>query len=196
MSLREPILGVILAGGASSRFGSDKALALLAGMPLIEHVVRRAGPQVGSLAISGAAVAPRGLPLIADLERGEGPLSGVLSSLAWAEANGFGLMATFPCDGPFFPDDLVTRLSSALERTVHCTVARSGPDKHYTYAVWRTACRPALKTAYGQGLRSLHGAAEALTAAYVNFPRDAFFNINRPEDLARAETLLAQTAGF
>lgn len=192
-SLRQSILGVILAGGASSRFGSDKASAVLAGLPLIEHVARRASPQVGSLAISGAAVALQGLPLIADREKGEGPLAGVLSSLVWAEAHGFTLLATFACDGPVFPDDLVTRLSSGT--TGDCAIARCGPDKHYTYGVWRTACRPVLEDGYARGWRSLKGAAEALSAAYVDFPPNTFFNINCPEDLARAELLLAQAAG-
>ncbi len=196
VSLRESILGVILAGGASRRFGSDKALARLAGMPLIEHVARRAKPQVGLLAVSGAASAPLGLPVIADREKGAGPLSGIVSSLAWAEANGFTLLATFACDGPFFPGDLVTQLSSELGAAAGCVMARCGPDKHYTYGVWRTACKPALEVAYAGGLRSLRGVAEILTTAYVDFPANTFFNINCPEDLARAEKLLAQTVGF
>lgn len=192
VSQRERILGVILAGGASRRFGSDKALARLAGVSLIEHVARWALPQVGLLAVSGAAIAP--LPVIADREKDAGPLCGILSSLAWAEANGFARLATFACDGPIFPHDLVTQLSSGA--AADCVMARCGADKHYTYGVWRTACRPALEMAYAGGLRSLRGAAEALTAAYVDFAPDAFFNINHPEDLASAEALLAQTAGF
>jgi molybdopterin-guanine dinucleotide biosynthesis protein A len=196
VSLRESILGVILAGGASRRFGSDKALAPLAGMPLIEHVARRAQPQVGLLAVNGAASALPTLAVIADREKGAGPLSGIVSSLAWAEANGFALLATFACDGPIFPADLVARLSSELGATVNCVMARCGPDKHYTYGVWPTACRPALEKAYAEGLRSLRGAAEALTVAYVDFPPNTFFNINRIEDLTSAEKLLAQTTSF
>lgn len=195
MSPRESILGVILAGGASRRFGSDKALALLGGTPLIEHVARRAKPQVGSLAVSGAASAPLGLEVIADREKGAGPLSGIVSSLAWADANGFTLLATFACDGPFIPEDLVTRLSSELGATVDCVMASCGPDKHYTYAVWRPVCRPALEIAYARGLRSLRGVTDAVAVRYVDFPPTTFFNINRPEDLASAEKLLAQMAG-
>lgn len=196
MSLRESVLGVILAGGTSRRFGSDKALAELAGAPLIEHVVRRAAPQVGVLAVSGVASSSMGLPIIADREKSEGPLCGVLSSLIWADTKGFTLLATFACDGPFFPEDLVTRLSSGLGTTVDCAMARSGTDKHYTYGIWRTACKPALELAYAEGLRSLRGAAKALTVAYVDFPPNTFFNINRPEDLVNAEKMLGRIGGF
>lgn len=193
MKLLKSVLGVILAGGTSRRFGSNKAFAPLAGMPLIEHVARRAAPQVGLLVVSGAASAPLGLPVIADREEGEGPLAGVLSSLAWADTHGFGYMATFACDGPCFPHDLVQRLSTAM--VGDCAMAQCGPDKHYTYGLWQTACRPALEQAYVKGLRSLGGAAEVMAAVYVNFPPNAFFNINCPEDLAHAEALLTREAG-
>ncbi len=187
------ILGVILAGGASRRFGTDKALVPLAGVPLIEHVAHRARPQVDALAISrGPDVpVPLDLPVIRDQEAAQGPLSGIGSSLAWAEANGFDLIATFPCDGPLFPSDLVARLSTALAGC-DCTMARSGDDRHHTYGLWRTDSRPRVAQAFRRGLRSLRGIADVLSVSYLDFGPAVFLNINSPENLGRAEELLAQ----
>ncbi len=187
------ILGVILAGGASRRFGSDKALVPLAGVPLVEHVAFHAKPQVDALAISRSMEAPLtlDLPLIVDHEPAQGPLSGVVSSFAWAEANGFALVATFPCDGPRFPADLVVRLSQALGQH-DCAMACSGTDRYYTYGLWRTAALPSVTRHFTDGVRSLRTAADLLSVAFVAWEADDFLNINRPEDLARAEELLAR----
>lgn len=182
------VLGVILAGGASRRFGSDKALVELSGIPLIGHVARRARPQVDALAISRSAGAPIpiDLPVIADRQPSQGPLSGIVSSLQWAEANRFALMATFPCDGPVFPSDLVVRLQAALDGK-DCAMASSGAERHYTYGVWRTCCLPRLAEAFDGGLRSLRGIADVLSVTYRDFGPDVFLNINCREDLDRVK---------
>lgn len=88
------ILGVILAGGRSSRFGKDKALGQLGGQRLIDHVVARAAPQVGGLAVSGRDYG-LGLPVIPDCEPGQGPLGGLLSAVHWAQNKGFDAVASF-----------------------------------------------------------------------------------------------------
>lgn len=186
------ILGVILAGGASRRFGRDKAFADLLGVPLIEHVARRAQDQVDVVAVSGGAtLAALNLPVIADREPAQGPLRGIESSLAWATAGGFNLVATFPCDGPLFPVDLVARLGSALG-CGDLAMVRCGLDRHYTYGLWRTAAQPAVASMLADGVRSLRDAANALSATFLDCEPADFLNINRPEDLARAELLFAQ----
>jgi molybdenum cofactor guanylyltransferase len=193
------ILGVILAGGASRRFGADKAAAVLGGVSLLERTVARARPQVADLAISAARHVPSELPVIVDRVAGQGPLTGILSSLGWAAEQGFGLIATFPCDAPFFPMNLVARLTAASGDGDDCAIARRGEDGQYAFALWRTSCEPRLARAFAAGVRSLHKAAAMVNCIHVDFPIDgdgpdgnAFFNINRPKDLASAEEWLKQ----
>lgn len=107
--MRRPILGVVLAGGASRRFGSDKALALLDGRPLIAHAIAALAPHVGAVAIAGARFGD--LASIADWPGpGLGPLGGLAGALRHAAGHGFEAVLTVPCDTPRIPDDALRRL--------------------------------------------------------------------------------------
>ncbi|MBU6297027.1 MAG: molybdenum cofactor guanylyltransferase [Alphaproteobacteria bacterium] len=201
MTDRTGTLGVILAGGGSRRFGMPKDTAILGGIPLLQHVVARARPQVARLALSvGAAdVANAQLPVIRDHAPGEGPLAGILAALENAAAEGFAFVATFPCDAPFFPANLIDHLRSGMQDGVDCTMARRGKDCHYVFGLWRTSCLPRLQAAFALGARSMRKLGDTLECCYVDFPLqgdgpdgNAFFNINRPDDLAAAEAWLKQ----
>jgi molybdopterin-guanine dinucleotide biosynthesis protein A len=99
------VLGAVLAGGASSRFGSDKAMASLHGKPLIEHVIFRLRPQVSDLLVVGrdhpgeVSIPDRPAP-------GLGPLGGLCAALAHAVAGGYDEVLTSGCDLPELPLDL------------------------------------------------------------------------------------------
>jgi molybdenum cofactor guanylyltransferase len=197
----ERTLGVILAGGESRRFGADKAAARLGGRTLLEHAIARARPQVDDLAISASNPAAAGPIAIPDGAPGQGPLSGVLASLRRAQARGFDMMATFPCDAPFFPANLVERLRTGLGDDIDCAIAKRGPDHHYVFALWRTSCAESLADAFGDGLRSLRGISTVLRVEFVTFPvrgdgpdGNAFFNINLPENLTVAEAWISSRA--
>lgn len=105
------LLGAILAGGASRRFGTDKALALLDGKPLIAHVIDRLRPQVAAVVVVGRDQSDaRSIP---DLPQpGLGPLGGLNAALALAAAEGFDAVLTSGCDLPRLPLDLAARLGS------------------------------------------------------------------------------------
>ena len=104
------ILGAVLAGGASRRFGSDKALAPLGGAPMLDHIVKTLTPQVAELAICGRSWGKlRTLP-DASAER-IGPLAGLESALRYAATNGFGAVLTTPVDVVPLPHDLIARLA-------------------------------------------------------------------------------------
>lgn len=188
---REEILGVILAGGQSRRFGQDKAVANLGQQSLIEHVLARAMPQVGAMAVSGRDYG-LGVPVIADLVPGEGPLGGVLSSLVWAHEKGFGAIATFSCDAPFFPMDLVAKLTKPLQRGAACCYVRSKSGRHPIFGIWPVSVAAELGALYGDGVRALKSSQDRLNGAAVSFPEgpapgdDMFFNINRQADQAIA----------
>jgi len=99
------ILGAILAGGHSRRFGSDKALALLAGVPLLDHVRRRLAAQCETVVVVG-----RDWPgLISVPDRpapGLGPLGALAGALHHAAHHAYDAVLTSGCDLPDLPTDL------------------------------------------------------------------------------------------
>jgi molybdopterin-guanine dinucleotide biosynthesis protein A len=193
------ILGVILAGGQSRRFGRDKALALLDGRRLIERVVARAMSQTAALAISGRDYR-LGLPVIPDAMASEGPLTGVLSALQWAGIAGYAAVATFSCDAPFFPRDMVARLAEELSPTSGCSFVRAQRTRHPVFALWRVCALSRLQEVYDTGTRSLMVAQDRIGAAAVSFAAgpgpggDMFFNINRQDDQSLAQAWLKRRA--
>ena len=90
MKVREHSVGILLAGGKSSRMGGgDKCLLPLAGRPILAHVIERLKPQVAELIISANGESTRfsdfGLPVVEDRLGGYvGPLAGILAGLEWA----------------------------------------------------------------------------------------------------------------
>lgn len=196
--------GVLLAGGQSQRMGGgDKTLRLLAGKPILAHVIERAKPQVDALVLNAngdpARFAPFGLPVIADDITGfAGPLAGVLAGLDWAaqhlpEAE---LVASFATDAPFLPRDLVRRLAVALEEGgFDLACAQSNGQAHPVFGLWQVSLRDDLRAALKGGLRKVDQWTRRFKLVEVEFlaePVDPFFNANRPEDLAEAERLVAE----
>ncbi len=197
------ILGVILAGGRSQRFGGgDKALADLAGRSILERVVARFRPQVGRLMLNVNGDARRfadfGIETIADRENPElGPLSGLLAAMDWAaeQAPDTRLIATVSADVPFLPNDLVSRLDAA--RNGGIAIAMSAGRRHPTVGLWPLHVRQAVADALSRRALSIDRLASALNAVAVPFPMsnssgheiDPFFNINTQDDLAAARVL-------
>lgn len=106
------ILGAILAGGRSRRFGSDKAVALLDGASLIDRVVAALAPQTDGIVLCGRASAE--IAWVSDRPHADlGPLGGLAAALRHAFDNGYDLVASVPCDTPVLPADLVARLAPA-----------------------------------------------------------------------------------
>lgn len=187
------VLGVILAGGQARRMGGrDKALLTLGGETLLERAEARLGPQVDALAVNANGDPARlgtDLPVLPDGRwEGEGPLAGVLAGLARAETEGHEHVATVAVDTPFFPADLVARLREAAAPLACAATDRTHP----TFGWWPVALRDALEGALEAGTRKIdaftavHG---CVSATFASKPFDPFFNVNRPEDLARAEAL-------
>lgn len=102
------MLGAVIAGGASHRFGGDKAAALLGTMPLIDHVITALTPQVDALVIVGRGW--RDHPKIEDHPFRCGPLSGLCAALRRAHQLGHADVLTAGCDVLPLPADLAVRL--------------------------------------------------------------------------------------
>lgn len=198
------IAGVILAGGQATRMGGqDKGMMQLAGVPLIDRVIARLKPQCTTLAISAngdlSRFADFGYPVFSDgTEDSQGPLAGVLAGLDWAARTGFEAIVTVATDTPFFPPDLVARLhagSSPEGFGMAVTEAEERRFWHPTFALWPVALRHDLREALRHNQRRMRQFAESKDVVPVMFEnsaaQDVFFNINTPEDLARAEVMLA-----
>jgi molybdenum cofactor guanylyltransferase len=197
------IAGVVLAGGQSRRMGGgDKCLRLLAGQPILAHIVARARPQVASLVLNANGDARRfaafGLPVVSDsIADFAGPLAGVLAGLDWTAAHlpEATHVASFAGDAPFVPLDLVARLAAAVRNGHDLACAASAGRMHPVFGLWPTALRDDLRRAIvEEGIRKVDQWTGRFRLAAVDFPSaplDPFFNANRPEDLAEAERLAA-----
>lgn len=196
------IVGAILAGGRSRRMGGgDKFLLALDGERLVDRVVRRLTGQVDRLVVTvngnAAAVVDLGLPLVEDVPEfaGQGPLSGVLAALRWADAAAGrdALVLTAPADVPFLPLDLAARLAAASEEQgADIAVASSGGQLQYPVALWRAAVADDMEGwLRREGRSAVRGYMASRPVAVAEFagPYDAFFNVNLPEDLAEARAI-------
>jgi len=106
------LLGALIAGGLSRRFGSDKALALWQGRPLVEHAADALRPHVDALVICGRAHGR--LTVVADRPAPNmGPLGGLNGALHYARAHGYEAVLTAGCDTPLLPVSLLDRLRSS-----------------------------------------------------------------------------------
>ncbi len=208
MRVNPAVAGVLLAGGRARRFGGgDKALAMLGGETILARVVASARPQVRALALNANGDPERfadyGLPVIADVIADyAGPLAGVLTGLEWAaeHAPDCPWLASFATDAPFVPADLVARLVAAVARDgAEMACAASGGRAHPVFGLWPVALAGELRHALvDEGMRKIDAWTARYRLAVAEFgcdPVDPFFNLNRPEDLARAETLVAQLEG-
>lgn len=194
------IAGLVLAGGAAQRFaGGAKEDALLRGKPLLDHVIDRAAPQVSSLALSRARKATpidHGLPVIADIYAGCGPLGGIHAGLLWASSLSPAAerLAVFACDTPLIAESLVQRLDKEMTRSgARAVVPAHDGRAHPTLGLWSVNLAPLAEQRLKDSRLSLHGFAEAAGARLVDlsdFGDAAFFNVNAAADLAALEALL------
>lgn len=183
----------ILAGGASRRFGGNKAFANLHGKPLLEHVLDRIRAQTtGPLIINAndpEQYARFGLKVISDDQWPEaGPLVGVYAAMSWARDVGLDQVVTVAVDQPHLPMDFV----ATLLRTGAPAIAASHGRPHPVNALWPANDLAALHGYLASGKRSVFGWAEICQARIAEFQAspdavDPFLNVNTPDDLRAAE---------
>ncbi len=172
------ILGAILAGGRSQRFGSDKAVALIGGRPMLDIVADRLRGQCEALVVAGRHWP--GVMHVDDLPApGLGPLGGLAGALAYASEHGFGAVLTSSCDLPALPGDLLALLGK--------------PDallqRQPTIGLWKASHAEALRQFLTEGKsRSVRAGARKIEASTIVFEND-MANINTLEDLAAYASL-------
>jgi molybdenum cofactor guanylyltransferase len=203
MGRDDAVIGIVLAGGRGKRLGQgEKCLCRLGDRTLLERAVRRAALQTPTLLLSFNGDARQlpalGLPVLPDSVPGfAGPLAGVLAGLEYLATHHADArwLASFACDSPWFPRDLVERLRQAAERDdCAVAVARSGGRMHPVFALWsRQLVRELRDALQVHGVRKAGEFLRAQRHVGVDWPEapcDPFFNINTSRDLELAETWL------
>lgn len=164
--------------------GNDKGLQVLDGRPLAAWVLERLAPQVASVLISANRNADAyrafGYPVIADLRSGfAGPLAGIEAGMATCRTE---WLATVPCDTPLLPQDLVARLTNAVQTEGAEAAIVAG---HPVFALIRCDLREALAAYLAGGGRKVRDWYASRRTVTVRFDDEAAFaNINTPEELA------------
>jgi molybdopterin synthase catalytic subunit len=200
-SFRPRVGAIILAGGEGSRMGhANKGLQMLAGKPLVQHVIDAIAPQVDHVAISANRDLPRyealGFPVAPDAPgfQGMGPLAGIWSALPALPAHVDCVLAV-PCDTPRLPRDLVSRLATALHapgahsasaQSAHAAaMAQSTDGAHPLVALFKPMLALQLPAhLHGSGKRRVRDWLQAGGCVPVHFDEPALFaNINDPAAL-------------
>lgn len=190
------VTAVVLAGGQGARLGGkDKGLLMVAGKPLIAHVLQRVLPQVNTVIIS----ANRHLnqygqfefPVVADhMKDHQGPLAGIAAALDHVHTE---YLVTVPCDTPLLPLDLVDRLWTAMEdEEADMAVAHDGEQLQHLVALIRRAAAGSVNEFLEEGGRAVKDWAAKLFPAVAWFADQplAFRNVNNDADLHDIEPLL------
>ena len=191
--------GLVLAGGRSTRFGGEKAVAHLRGKPLMlwcADALRGVCETVAINARPGSEAAALAKSLDFDVlydnpAHPAGPLAGVAAGLAWAKARGFDGVVTLPCDTPLVrPDDLGRLITALNEGGRPAAHAVADGRAQGLCAVWRAdLCEPLNARLDAGDHPAVHRWLEELGAAPVAFADAARFrNINTRQDLGALET--------
>ena len=168
--------------------GVDKGLQDFRGKPMVAHVVERLAPQVDEILVNANRNADAyggfGYRVIADEIAGfAGPLAGFERGLAHASRP---LLVTVPCDSPFLPEALVSRMREALEReAAQLAVAKTGNQAHPVFSLMRREVHPSLRDFLASGQRKIDKWYASLRVVEVPFDDvpEAFVNINTREEL-------------
>ncbi len=196
--------GLVIAGGASSRFDGEKALARLRGRPLLGWSLAALEAVCGEVAVS-ARPGGRVWALAASLQRRclsdapghpRGPLAGVASGLAWTRSSGCSSLVTLPVDAPLVGGPQLERLLAAAAGFRAAYAATPG-GVHPLCAVWTVELERPLRARLDAGDHpSVQGWLREVGAVRVDFDDDALFrNVNTRADIAFLEGSLAGAPG-
>lgn len=195
-------LGAVLAGGASRRFGSPKARAVLSGTSLLERAagaLRRAGLPPHIIVADPYQAEGFSLPWRVDARPAIGPLGGLETALSWAADEGRPGAVCVACDLPFVPAGLLRYLSTRGNAAAEAVVPESGGRWGYEplCAYYAVAALPAVRALASSGERRVGVLVDQLRAERVPLeelrqwgePMEMFMNVNTAVDYAQAERI-------
>ena len=191
------ILGAVLAGGKSQRFGEDKSQVKLNGKLLIDYILSEIIDEFKEiLIVSNKQIKFKNyenISLINDFKKDQGPLGGVLSAMKWAKEknNKYEWISTFPVDTPFFKKEILQKfLSEINSEESKLFFIKSNNTRHNIFGIWSIDLMKKLEDDLNEGQRKVEVWANSVGVKIINMEfinKDPFFNINTKEDLEKAE---------
>ena len=192
------ILGVILAGGRSSRFGSNKSLSKLANYKLIEHVINKIDAYFSEILVvsndSSLKIKNQKIQIIKDCIKGHlGPLVGVLSAIKYANSfkNKYKWIVPFPCDTPFFNKIIIEKMiEKSISAKEKIYFVKDKKQRHNIFGLWSTSLEEILEADLNNNFRKVDLWADKIGCNFIEKDiqnENEFLNINTKEDLKLAE---------
>ena len=192
------ILGIILAGGKSSRFGEDKSTAKLGNKTLLDHTINKIEKEFTEiLVISNKKefnFKNNKIHVVEDCIEGQlGPLVGILTAMKWVKKNNknYKWIASFPCDTPFFDMKFISELKIKIKETSKKLIfLNSDKKRHNIFGLWSVDLIETLEEDIKNGLRKVEIWADKIGYENININTkefDMFLNINTKEDLKKAK---------
>ena len=194
------ILGVILAGGKSQRFGEDKCQVKLGDKLLIDYILSEIIDEFEEvLLISNNKIKynhSNKISLVDDFKKGLGPLGGILTAMKWIKENkrNYKWISTFPSDTPFFKKQILDNFLNEIESYEgKLFFINSNDTRHNIFGLWSIDLLERLEKDLNNGERKVEMWANKVGVKSINMNfknKDPFFNINTKEDLIKAEEYL------
>jgi len=192
------ILGVVLAGGKSKRFGDDKTTAKLGNKTLLNHTIEKIEQSFHEILIisnnENTVTDKKNLFSTKDLIQGHlGPLVGALSAMEWVKKNkkNYNWIATFPCDTPFFDQNLIDKIKSCPKNSSKkLFFLKSGTRRHNIFGLWSLELKDILLEDINKGHRKVEEWANKVGSEIIEINDENdynFLNINTKEDLEKAK---------
>ena len=192
------ILGIILAGGKSSRFGEDKSIAKLGDKTLLDHTINKIENEFTEiLLISNNKefnFKKNKIHVVEDCIEGQlGPLVGILTAMKWVIKNkkNYKWIASFPCDTPFFDIKLISELKIKVKETSKKLIfLNSNKKRHNIFGLWSLDLIEILEKDIRNRIRKVELWADKVGYENININEekfDRFLNINTKKDLEKAK---------
>ena len=192
------ILGIILAGGKSRRFGEDKSIAKLGDKTLLEHTINKIENEFTEiLVISNNKefnFKNNKIHVVEDCIEGQlGPLVGILTAMKWVIMNkkNYKWIASFPCDTPFFDIKLISELKIKVKETSKKLIfLNSNKKRHNIFGLWSLDLIEILEEDIKNSFRKVELWADKIGYENININEekfDRFLNINTKKDLEKAK---------
>ena len=194
------ILGVVLAGGKSKRFGEDKSQVKLHGKILIDYILSEIIDQFNEiLVVTNNPIRFKDSSKILttkDFEEGLGPLGGILTAMKWIknQKKDYEWISTFPSDTPFFTNKELKIFYENIDiKKSKLFFIKNKETRHNIFGLWSLDLLKKLETDLQKGERKVEVWADTVGVETINIEyekRDPFFNINTKEDLEKAYKIM------
>ena len=194
------ILGVVLAGGKSQRFGQDKSQVKLNGKILIDYILSEIIDEFKeTLIVTNQSISfmrSEKITVIRDFKKGLGPLGGILSAMKWIKDNNkeYNWISTFPSDTPFFTKKELRIFYKNLKiNESKLFFIKNEETRHNIFGLWSVDLMDQLELDLLEGKRKVELWANSIGVSTINIgykKSDPFFNINTKEDLEKAVKMM------